>query len=48
MPRVGAVGLDADPRVMRYINGGTPSTHDEAVASIGRTEAMAAHGIALK
>ena len=28
--------LDADPRVMRYINGGTPATHDEAVASIER------------
>ena len=28
--------LNADPRVMRYINGGTPSTHEEAVASVER------------
>jgi len=31
------VALDADPEVMRYINGGRPSPHDEVERVVGRS-----------
>jgi RimJ/RimL family protein N-acetyltransferase len=33
--------LDADPAVMKYINGGTPSTLEETKAAAGRVEEVA-------